>query len=91
MATDFAYAVMLIPVLLGIAALFATALLGSKLPIGTGFVGLGRRRIALGYLGALSATLVYCFINAVQLMLWKSGEGHISASEAKGRFLSTTL
>jgi hypothetical protein len=91
MPTDFAYALMLIPVLAGIAALIVVAIFSPKVPVGVGFVGLGRRRIALGYLGALAATLAYSFINAVQLMLWKADQGHISASEAQGRFFSTTL
>ena len=91
MATDFAYAAMLIPVLLGIVTLLAVAFFGSKVPIGTGFVGLGRRRIACGFLGALVATLAYSLVESVQLLFWKIGQGHIPASDFQSRLPGTVL
>ena len=82
MATDFAFAAFLIPVLLGIGALFFLAFFG-KPPVNsqTSFLGLGRVRLARGYLGATLATLICTAISATQLAFNKVALRHITNEE----------
>jgi hypothetical protein len=80
MATDFAYALFLLPVLVGLAA-FAIVAIKAKNASNTGFLGLGARRIARGFLGALGALLIYAILEAVLGGFAKIERGHITAEE----------
>ena len=84
MPTDFAYAAFFIPVLLCIGFLAITAFAGKpavdqeKL-----FLGLGRVRLARGYLGATLAAFICTAISATQLGFNKVSLGHITNAELR--------
>ena len=84
MATDFAFAAFLIPVLLGIGALVFLAFF-RKPPVNSesAFLGLGRVRLARGYLGATSATFICSAISATQLGFNKVALSHITNEELR--------
>lgn len=83
MATDFAVAYFWLPVLIGIVVLLAIAFIGRKRPsTNTSFLGLGRSRIARGYLGAMAVLFIYSAIDSVILGRTKVALGHVTAAEA---------
>jgi len=88
MATDFAVQLFELPVLVGIIALLCIAFLGRKRP--PTFLGLNRGRVALGYLGALSALLIYSVFDAFLLARNKVSFG-MTISEAYQRIPGWTL
>jgi purine-cytosine permease-like protein len=84
MATDFAYAAFLLPVLICIAVLIALAVIGSPSKQNdTAFLGLGRVRLARGYLGAIFVTLICSAIGSTQLGFTKVSLGHITDAELR--------
>jgi hypothetical protein len=92
MATDFAYAAFFFPVLIGILVLLVLAFVSPKSQQSAGvFLGIGRRRIAFGYLGALVATLAYSAFDSVRTGYWKVDQGHITASEMPSMVPGWTL
>jgi hypothetical protein len=82
MATDFAYTFSLLPVLVGLVA-FAIVAIKAKNASNTGFLGLGARRIARGYLGALGALLIYAILEAVLGSFARVERGYITAEEMR--------
>ena len=92
MATDFAVMMFQLPVLLGVLVLAAVAILGRRRESGAAsFLGIGRSRLALGYLAAIAATLVYSAIQSWQLGQEKVALGHVTAGEANARWVSSSL
>ena len=92
MATDFAVAYFFLPVLIGIGVLVFLAVAGGKRPPSSAlFLGLGRKRLAFGYLGALITLLIYCAIDSYSLGRTKVSLGHVSAAEAHQLLLGWTL
>lgn len=92
MATDFAVAMFQLPLLLGLLLLAAIAIVGRKNPVGPGsFLGVGRSRLAVGYLAALAAVLVYAGFSAAELVQEKVALGHYSASEGKDRWAGSAF
>ncbi|PZQ21824.1 MAG: hypothetical protein DI562_20240 [Stenotrophomonas acidaminiphila] len=82
MATDFAFAAFLWPVLLCIGFLLVLAVFVKPAPPpGDALLGLGRVRLARGYLGAVLATLICTAVSATRLGFDKVALGHISSTE----------
>ncbi|WP_449302066.1 hypothetical protein [Pseudoxanthomonas mexicana] len=83
MATDFAVAYFWLPVLIGIIVLLGIAFIGrNRRSTSTSLLGLGRSRIARGYLGALVVLFIYSAIDSVLLGRTKVALGHVTAAEA---------
>jgi hypothetical protein len=82
MATDFAVSLFVLPVLVG---LIAVVLLAVRLkPAGAeaaAFLGLGARRIAFGFLGAMCALLAYAVADSIALGFNKVELGHVTAEQ----------
>lgn len=92
MATDFAVAYFALPVLIGIVLLIGIALLGRKhVTTSDSFLGLGRGRLALGYLGSLAALLAYSFVESILHGRTKVELGHVTAAEASQHTPGWTL
>jgi hypothetical protein len=84
MPTDFAYAAFLLPVLGCIGLLLVLAVSGRPVQPGArALIGLGRVRLARGYLGALLATLACTAISATELGFDKVSLGHITHAELR--------
>lgn len=92
MATDFAVYYFALPVLIGILVLFVIAFAGRKrVTSSKSFLGLGRSRIAFGYLGSLLALLIYSAIDSVVLGRAKVALDEVTAMEAHKLTLGWTL
>ncbi len=83
MATDFAYAAFLFPVLLCIVVFLCLAVGKPATFAETTFLGLGRVRLARGYLGAILGALISAAISATELGFNKVALGHISNTELR--------
>lgn len=71
---------------------FAFAFVAPKSPVGpAAFLGIGRRRIAFGYVGALVATVGYSAVETLRIGYWKVDQGHITANEMPGLVPGWTL
>jgi hypothetical protein len=92
MATDFAVAMFQLPVLLGVLFLAVIAFVGRNNPVGpASFLGVGRSRLALGYLAATAAILLYAGFSAADLVQQKAALGHYSITEGKARWAGSAL
>ncbi len=81
MATDFAVSYFFWPVLVGTALLVLLAVAAKRREPGQGFLKLGIRRLAFGYLGALGGLALYALANTYLIGLEKVALGHIAADE----------
>ncbi|MGY3265553.1 hypothetical protein [Lysobacter sp. HA35] len=92
MATDFVVVIFQLPILLAVLVLAATAFFGRKRGVGpSSFLGIGRTRLALGYLAAAGVTLAYAGVDSWQLAQEKVALGHVTASEATARWAGWSL
>ena len=92
MATDYFVAMLFFPMLICVGILIALSLIGK--PASTkekAFLGLGRVRIARGFLGALFATLVYAVIAAAKIGLDKVSRSEITNAELVQLYPGYTL
>jgi hypothetical protein len=74
-------------IIIGVAALLYLALAGRSFAhTESALLGLGRRRLAMGYLGALMVLAVYNYIDTVDLSRAKVTRGDVTAAEAARYF-----
>jgi hypothetical protein len=74
-------------IIIGVAALLYLALAGrSFVRTESALLGLGRRRLAMGYLGALMVLAVYNYIDTVDLSRARVTRGDVTAAEAARYF-----
>ena len=81
MPTDFAFSWFFIPTLVALAVNTVVAVTARQPLDGNAFLGLGTKRIALGFLGAMAALLAYSIVDSVVLALTKVELGHITRAE----------
>jgi hypothetical protein len=92
MATNFAVAYFFLPLAIAVALICLMALLAPK-PVADErpVLGLGARRIAQGYLGALLGTLFYSIVDTVRVGYEKFDLGHVAAAEMPGYLPGWTI
>ena len=72
---------------IGIAILLYLTVSGRKAAItGSSKLGLGRTRLALGYLGALIVVAIYCYVDTTDLSHTKVARGDVTPVEAAQNF-----
>jgi len=76
-------------IIIGVMTLFYLAIFGRR-PASSesALLGLGRRRLAMGYLGALAVLAAYNYIDTVDLSHTKVTRGDVTAAEAASYFWS---
>lgn len=84
MATDFAVSYFFWPVVIISALLLLLALAAKPSQPGHGFLSIGLRRLAFGFLGILAATALFAAIQTYLVGLNKVELGHIAADELAG-------
>ena len=73
-------------IIIGVATLLCLALFGRRVPPESALLGLGRRRLAMGYLGALAVLAVSNYIDTVDLSHTKVTRGDVTDAEAAQYF-----
>jgi hypothetical protein len=74
-------------ILIGVVFLAYLAMSGRHRPVSEkSTLGLGRSRLAFGYLGVLVAALLYSYWDTVELSKYKIAEGHVTSAEADEYF-----
>jgi hypothetical protein len=87
MGTEIAVPVFGPLILIGAAILIYLAISGRRRPISeSSTLGMGRSRLALGYLGVLAAAFAYSYWDTVDLSRYKVAEGHVTQAEADQYF-----
>ncbi len=87
MGTEIAVPILGPIILIGVVFLAYMAVSGRNQPISeTSALGLGRSRLAFGYLGVLVAALLYSYWDTVELSKYKIAEGHVTPAEADEYF-----
>jgi hypothetical protein len=79
-------------ILIGVAVLIVTAVRSRKRPTSNNsFLGLGRKRVALGYLGITAALVAYSYLETVRLSQTKVSRGDVTSLEASQYFFGWFL
>lgn len=87
MGTEIAIPVFGPLILIGVVVLLYLAVSGLRRPVSeSSTLGLGRARLAFGYLGVLGVTFLFTYYDTLELSEYKVAEGHVTQVEAENYF-----